>query len=123
MKKAELEERLITFGADILRLKPCLISCFESTHLYQQLFRSATAVPLNYGESRGGLSMRDFVHKLSICLKETRESHINLRIMKKAELCTDKRMINNLIDESNQLIAIFTKSIETTKERYPEQFR
>ena len=57
MKK--LDQRLSDFAVQIIQLKNHLNPCFESTHLYQQLFRSATAVPLNYAESKAGESIKD----------------------------------------------------------------
>ena len=116
-----MEERLIDFASKVTKIKSELKNCYESTHLYQQVFRSATSIPLNYGESRGGFTLKDFVHKISLCLKESRETHINLRIIKKVELIKNMELLDSLIDESNQLISIFTKTLDTTKKKYPEK--
>jgi len=118
MSQSQLEERLIEFATNITTIKPTLKKCFESTHLYQQIFRSSTSIPLNYGESRGGFTIKDFVHKIALCLKETRETYINLRIIKKAGLCEQDDILNSLIDEANQLISIFTKTLDTTRKKY-----
>ena len=118
-----LEERLIEFATNITTIKSTLKNGFESNHLYQQIFRSATSIPLNYGESRGGFTIKDFVYKISLCLKETRETHINLRIMKKAGLCEQEEILISLIDEANQLISIFTKTLDTTRKKYADLLR
>lgn len=118
-----LDERLIDYGIKAIQLKPFLNHSFESTHLYQQLFRSATSVPLNYAESKAGESVKDFVHKMTICLKELHETQTNLKLLRESGLLTNANHANTLIQESNELISIFTKSIKTTKERYPEKFR
>ena len=41
-----------------------------------------TSAALNYGETQGAESKKDFVHKMKICLKELRESQVNLQIIK-----------------------------------------
>lgn len=114
---------MIEFGVGVLRFKTDMDKSFESNHLYQQLFRSATAVPLNYAEAIGGESKKDFVHKLSICLKELRESHVNLKMIDLGGLHNNKKDILKLLDEANQMIAMLIKSINTTKEKYPESFK
>ena len=121
--KNVLEERLIDFAVETMKVKSDLKKSYESTHLFQQLFQSSTSVPLNFAEALGGQTKKDFVHKLSICLKELRESQVNFRIIKKGNLSINNNFIDVLIDESNQLISIFTKCIETTKERSSDQFR
>lgn len=58
--------------------------------------------------------MDDFVHKLKIALKELRETNIWLRIVKKKPLCSPKKL-ESLIQECNELISIFVKSVQTAK--------
>ena len=121
--KTNPEDRLTNFGIGVLQIKKELKPGYESTHLYQQLFRSATAVPLNYAESKAGESIKDFVHKMTLCLKELHESHTNLRMLQQGDLLLEKINSQKLINEAFELISILTKSIKTTKERYPHLFR
>jgi four helix bundle protein len=86
---------------------------FTSEHLAKQLIRSATSSALNYGEARSGESTNDFLHKMKICLKELRESFINLKIQKGAELISDVDLLNKLLKENDELISIFVASIKT----------
>lgn len=90
-----------------------LINLFASEHLAKQLIRSATSSALNYGEARSAESTRDFLHKMKICLKELRESLINMRIQKGAKLITDVDYLYKLVKENNELISIFVASIKT----------
>lgn len=87
---------------------------FASEHLIKQLIRSVTSAALNYGEAQSAESRRDFVHKMKICLKELRESQVNLRILQEADLIEDIETYKQLIRESNELVAIFTTSVKTT---------
>jgi len=58
----------------------------------------------------------DFVHKLSIGLKELRESRCWIRLIIKTEMLPEHRM-GELLDECNQLCKIIAQSIVTAKER------
>ena len=50
---------------------------------------------------------------MKICLKELRESYINLKIQKGAELIADVDLLNKLLKENDELISIFVASIKT----------
>lgn len=115
MKAQELENRLIDFAIAIIKSCKHLDNSYASQHLSKQLIRSSTSVALNYGEARAGESTRDYLHKMKICLKELRESFINLKIIKGAELMKELNVLDKLIDENNQLISIFVVSIKNTK--------
>jgi len=113
MKPINLEERLIQFSVDIILMCNKVEKSFASEHLAKQLIRSATSSALNYGEARSGESTNDFLHKMKICLKELRESFINLKIQKGAELIADVDLLNKLLKENDELISIFVASIKT----------
>jgi len=113
MKPNQLENRLIQFAIDIIVLSKSIDQSFASQHLTKQLIRSSTSVALNYGEARSGESTKDFLHKMKICLKELRESMINMKIQKGANLNKDVKNLERLISENNELISIFVASIKT----------
>ena len=113
MKPNQLEERLIQFAIDVILNCKNIDSSFASGHLAKQLIRSATSSALNYGEARSGESTNDFLHKMKICLKELRESYINMKIQKGASLITDSTSLNVLLKENDELISIFVASIKT----------
>ena len=115
MTSRELEDRLIKFSIDIILLSVDHDQVFAKEHLSKQLIRSATSVALNYGEAQGSSSSRDFIHKMRICLKELRESLVNLKIQQGAFLIKDDQNLLKAIDENNQLISIFVTSIRTAE--------
>lgn len=80
-----------------------------------QLLRSGTSPALNYGEAQSGESRRDFIHKIKIVLKELRESYICLKIIDHAKLFKIQDKILFAINECNELISIFVKSVETAQ--------
>jgi len=86
MNKYDLEERLIWFAVKIIGLSNHLPNSNSGNHLSNQIVRSGTSPALNYGEAQSAESAKDFVHKMGICLKELRETFINIKIIKYAEL-------------------------------------
>jgi four helix bundle protein len=115
MNKFDLEERLIWFSVRIIELSESLQNSFPGIHLSKQIIRSATSSALNYGEAQSAESPRDFVHKMGICLKELRETFINIKIIKYGNLTTIVKLLDTCFLENNELISIFVKSIETAK--------
>lgn len=113
MTPQELEDRLIQFAVDIILAFDLKEKTFAGEHLSKQIIRSSTSVALNYGEARGGSSNKDFIHKMRICLKELRETLINLKIQKSANL-NNSPQIDKLLIENNELISIFVVSIRTS---------
>ncbi|MCP9291044.1 four helix bundle protein [Gracilimonas sediminicola] len=117
MKRIELEERLIDFSVTIIRLIKNLPVNQVNKHLSGQLLRSATSPALNYGEAQSAESIRDFIHKLQIVLKELRESFVILKIIDRADLYSNKSELDIAINECNELISIFVKSVQTAHKR------
>ena len=87
--KYDIEERLIKFSVDVINICGKVKDNFASQHLSKQLIRSVTSVALNYGEAQSAESSKDFQHKMKICLKELRESLVNMKIQKNANLVKD----------------------------------
>jgi len=114
MNQQELENRLLMFGADVVRLTKRMPRTSLSLYLIDQLTRSATAPALMYGEACASESRQDFIHKMSIGLKELRETRMSLQIVRINQLVTGSD-VDNLIDENEQLIRIFGKSINTAR--------
>ena len=113
-QKYDLQERLVKFSASIILNVGGLNKNFASEHLIKQLIRSSTSSALNYGEAQSAESRRDFVHKMKICLKELRESQVNLQVLKEAQLINDLEEFEKITQECKELVAIFTSSIKTS---------
>lgn len=113
-RKYDLEDRLIKFAIVILEVCELLPNSKAANNLEYQLSKSGTAPALLYGEVQAAESRNDFIHKMRILLKELRETRICLRII------NEKPVIRNpgvdlALKECNELIGIFTKSLETAK--------
>lgn len=114
--KEDLQERTFRFATRVVTLCKVLDdSPGVSRTLAKQLLRSGTSIGANVEEGQGSQSKADFVSKYSIACKEARETHYWLRLLVASELIPESRL-SELIDESNQLIAILTTIIKKTKE-------
>ena len=111
----QLEDRIIKFASLVLSVCDRVKYSESGKHLKSQLIRSGTSVALNFGEARSSESAKDLHHKLSIILKELRESHINMKLIRQNSLCRDPGVLDKAIDENNQLIGIFVKSLQTVR--------
>jgi four helix bundle protein len=114
-KKFDLEDRLIKFACSCLYICDLLPPTKAGQNLCFQLSKSCTAQALIYGEAQAAESPADFIHKLKLVLKEIRETRVNLRIITEKPLLTNNRC-SEVLDECNQLMAIFIKSIQTARQ-------
>jgi four helix bundle protein len=80
------------------------------------LLRSGTSPLPNHGEAQAAESAKDFVHKLKICLKELRESWRWLLLIQRVPLLRP-RLVEALVKETDELIRIFVRSIQTAEQR------
>lgn len=111
----DLEERLLNYAAEIIRLTERLPHTRAGNHIAGQLLRSGTSPLPNHGEAQAAESRDDFIHKMSICLKELRESRRWLRLIHRVPLTRELVTAETLIQETEELIRIFAKSIKTAK--------
>ncbi len=113
-EKRDLSERLLDYGARLIKLVESLPNTLVGRRVADQLLRSGTSVGANYEEACGAESKIDFIHKLQIALKEMREATYWIRLLVKSGKVPAVR-ISDLLDESNQLCAILAKSVATAK--------
>lgn len=115
MKVNSLQERLIQFAADCIKIQHQLASSEAAAYYGKQLMRSSGSAALNYGEALGSESKKDFAHKLSLCLKESRESFNNLKILKISELAKNETELERIYKESNELVAMLVTAVKKAK--------
>jgi four helix bundle protein len=114
VKGDDILERLLEFAARTGRVVDALPDTRLGRHIAGQLVRCGTSPAPNYDEGRAAESVDDFCHKLSVALKETRESHVWLSMIVKAELLPQVRL-EEIIDEADQLRRILGQSIVTAR--------
>ena len=79
------------------------------------MLKSGTSPAANYGEAQSAESLADFIHKLKIALKELRETEIWLKIASQAKLIQPPNKLKPILDETDELISIMFKSVETAR--------
>jgi four helix bundle protein len=107
----DLEDRLINFAVQICLLTNRFPSTPIAKHVCTQITRSGTSPFANYGEAQAAESRQDFVHKLTICLKELRETQAWLKFVDRMNFCPDTG--DALRNECNELVSILVASIKT----------
>ena len=112
----DLKKRSRTFALRIIRLVESLPKSLTANTIGGQLIRSGTSVAANYRAACRSRSNADFIAKMGIVEEETDESVFWIEMLIdtgliKAELVAD------LLDEGNQLTAIWVSSINTARGR------
>ena len=112
--KNDLKERCFEFAKRIIFLCQKLEQSPGVTRtISNQLIRSGTSIGANIEEAHGSQSKADFTAKMYISCKEARETNYWLRLLIETKMISEKQLAN-LLDESNQLIAILTSIVKKT---------
>jgi len=114
-REYDLQDRLVDYAVRIIKLCEALPNNKTGKHICAQILRSGTAPAPNHGEAQSAESRADFVHKLKVALKELRETETWLKIIIRAQLVKPTNKLEPLRQETNELISILFKSIETAK--------
>lgn len=110
-----LEERTAKFGECIIKFGQLIPKNNVTMPLIHQLIKSGTSVGANYMEADDAESKKDFVHKISICKKESRETKHWLRMIATAEQQT-KEEARKLWQEAHELNLIFASIVRKKKD-------
>jgi four helix bundle protein len=84
----QLSERLLDFAVEIFKITNALPNTVAGRHIGGQLIRAGTSGGSNYEEACGAESRSDFAHKMSIVLKELKESRFWLRVICRTDILT-----------------------------------
>lgn len=113
-KRNDLRQRTKLYARQVIRLFPMLPKRDEALIIGRQLLRSGTSVGANYREAYRARSDAEFLAKLGDSLKELEESQYWLELLLEGNLCHPDRLAP-VLDETNQLIAIFVTIINRRK--------
>lgn len=102
-KKFDLEDRLVAFAAEAILFCKDLLRDMSGEYYGNQLLRSAGSAALNFGEAQGTNTVKDYINKASISLKELKESRVNLKILQKVNY-GDGLKRNHMLEELEELI-------------------
>ena len=108
----DLQERTACFGEAVIRFVRTIPLNAITSSVINQLVRSAASGGANYCEADDAESKKDFRHKISICLKEIKETRHWLRMMAAAapEFRNDARALYKEANELNLIFAAIKRS-------------
>jgi four helix bundle protein len=110
----DLRERTKAFALRILRIVSALPRSREANVLSSQILRSGTSVGAHYREACRARSVAEFISKMEGGLQELDETEYWLELLSDSNIISPKRLLD-LIQETNELIAIFIASVKTAK--------
>ena len=113
-QERDLKKRTKKFALRAIKLVESLPKTQTAKVIGNQLLRSSTSVPANYRASCRARSNAEFMAKLGIVEEETDESVFWIEMLVDADLVTLPR-VEDLMDEGNQLTAIWVASINTAR--------
>ncbi len=115
MKENPVRDKSYGFALRIIKLYKYLVDERKEYVLSKQVLRSGTSIGANVEEAIGGQSRKDFLAKISIAYKETRETHYWLRLLRDSEFL-DKGAAQPLLYDCDELLRILGSIQKTTKE-------
>jgi four helix bundle protein len=84
--------------------------------LSKQLLRSGTSIGANIREAEHAESKADFIHKMSIALKEANESTYWIELLFKSDYINENQF-NNLNNDLIEILKLLTSIIKTSKNK------
>jgi len=112
----DITQRTFNFALRIVKLCQFLNERYsaERNILAKQLLRSGTSIGANVEEAQSGQSRADFISKMSIALKESRETLYWLRILETTEVVASNKL-NDLKVEAEEITKVLASIIVSTK--------
>jgi four helix bundle protein len=111
-----VKEKSYAFALRIIKAYRFLSSEQREFVLSKQMLRSGTAIGALIREAEYGQSIPDFVHKLSIALKEANETLYWLMLLKDSGYI-DERSFSSIEPECIELIKLLTSIINSSKKK------
>ena len=112
-KRNIIKEKSYDFAIVIVRLVKILMEKKEFV-LSKQLLRSGTSIGANIREAVQAQSKADFIHKLSIALKEASETEYWLDLLRATDYITNEEY-ESIMPKLVELLKLLTSIINTSK--------
>jgi four helix bundle protein len=115
MSKGATLDKSKAFAIRIIRFYSYLQKEKGEHVISKQLLRSGTSIGANARESNNAQSTADFINKLSIALKEADETAYWLELLYESDII-EQAHYDSLYSDLNEIIALLTASIKTSKQ-------
>lgn len=112
-KQNIIKEKTFEFAKEIVYLYKNLADNKEFV-LSNQILRSGTSIGANVREAEHAQSKADFIHKLSIALKEANETEYWLDLLYETQYMTIE-MFQNIKNKIVEILKLLTSIINTSK--------
>lgn len=110
-----VQEKSFQFAVRVVKMCKFLREEQKEYIMTKQLLRSGTSIGANIAEAQQAQSKSDFVHKMSIALKEAVETNYWIRLLHATDYLNDKAMESMILDCS-ELEKMLTVIIKSAKE-------
>lgn len=120
-RKNLFRQRTKSYALAVIRFYCTLPKARTEVHvLGKQLLRAGTSVAANYREASRARSKAEFIAKIEICAQEADESLLWMELLN--EGCDiQSQALEWLLQETNELIAIFVTMSKNTKRNMNEE--
>jgi len=116
MRDNILKTKSFEFAIRIVTLYKYLKKEQSEYILSQQIMRSGTSVGALIREAEHAESLKDFLHKLNISLKEINETKYWLDLLLASDFIT-KKMFDSINKDCEELLKLLTASVKTVKSK------
>lgn len=114
MKENLIKVKSFNFALRIVKMYQYLCEQKKEFVLSKQILRSGTSIGANIREAEQGQSKADFIHKLSISLKEANETDYWLELLFRSNYIDDSDYISMKADV-DELLKLLVSIIKTSK--------
>ena len=115
MDEPDIRKRTFDFAVRVINLCKALDQQSGTTRtIANQLLRSGTSIGANVAEAQAAQSKKDFIAKMAIASKESRETSYWIELLIETRLLPAKQL-SPLKDESSELVAILTSIVKTSQ--------
>ena len=122
MKENVIKNKSFDFALRVVRLTRALVEGKREYVMSKQLLKSATSIGANVRESEYAQSRPDFIHKMSIALKEANETDYWLDLLFHADII-EKTDYESLKSDLNEIISLLVSIVKTSKGIGNEELR
>ena len=114
MAKSILKEKSYLFAIRIVKLAQYLQNEKKEFILSKQIMRSGTSIGALIREGEYGQSKADFIHKMSIALKEANETDYWLSILRDTNYI-DEQLYESNVTYCKEILAMLVSTVKTAK--------
>jgi four helix bundle protein len=111
-----IQEKSFAYATRIVKLYKYLCDEKKEFVLSKQLLRCGTSIGANVEEAIGGQSDKDFVSKLSIAYKESRETIYWLKLLHATDFLSEEQAAS-MLNDADEICKILGKIQMTMKTR------